>query len=245
MAGTFDIDEADARVLARGPRHRSASLSPRVRQAIAELGWATSTRAIDSVVNQAIGCFYALQNRYELTRFLELVASRKPRTIVEIDTGRGGTLFAVSQFAAHDVLLISVAVPGAPESSALRDADRAVFASFARDAQSRRRIAQWEGRGWVFAASAAAAPHWPTRTATQASARGPEIAGRARTRSAPLLCKQGKRAIAVRQQRGLERVDQRCHVTERAFAKPRFATRQLNCAHFYLFGQIPRPRHEH
>ncbi len=43
--------------------------------------------------------FVAIQNEVELTALLQLLRPRRPATIVEIGTARGGTLYALSQIA--------------------------------------------------------------------------------------------------------------------------------------------------
>jgi predicted O-methyltransferase YrrM len=52
-----------------------------------------------------------MQVRNELRRFLELLAEDPPRTVLEIGTGRGGTLFLLAQVAADDGLLVSIDSP--------------------------------------------------------------------------------------------------------------------------------------
>jgi predicted O-methyltransferase YrrM len=49
-----------------------------------------------------------MQIRSEIRSFLELVASNPPRTVLEIGTGRGGTLFLIAQVARQDALLVSI-----------------------------------------------------------------------------------------------------------------------------------------
>jgi predicted O-methyltransferase YrrM len=52
------------------------------------------------------------QIRSEIESLLRMLEERKPATIVEIGTARGGTLFLFSRVAASDALLISVDLPG-------------------------------------------------------------------------------------------------------------------------------------
>lgn len=54
----------------------------------------------------------AIQKVSELAPLLELLDKRKPRTIVEIGSARGGTFWAFCQVAADDALLISIDLPG-------------------------------------------------------------------------------------------------------------------------------------
>ncbi|ADV64753.1 O-methyltransferase-like protein [Desulfurococcus mucosus DSM 2162] len=53
-----------------------------------------------------------MQVREEITALLSLLESVKPRTILEIGTARGGTLFLFSRIASDDALIISVDLPG-------------------------------------------------------------------------------------------------------------------------------------
>ncbi|MFX1363443.1 MAG: class I SAM-dependent methyltransferase [Promethearchaeota archaeon] len=53
----------------------------------------------------------SFQNRFELIEFLKLIKSIKPKIILDIGTGMGGTLFLLSRFSDPDALLISVDLP--------------------------------------------------------------------------------------------------------------------------------------
>jgi len=48
----------------------------------------------------------------EIERFAEIVAVHKPKTILEIGTARGGTLFLWTRVASPDALIISIDLPG-------------------------------------------------------------------------------------------------------------------------------------
>jgi predicted O-methyltransferase YrrM len=54
-----------------------------------------------------------MQIRSEIRNLLDLIALDPPRTVLEIGTGRGGTLFLIAQVARPDALLISVDFPEA------------------------------------------------------------------------------------------------------------------------------------
>jgi len=56
----------------------------------------------------------AMQKRSELAPFLAVVLKRRPRTVVEIGRGRGGTLWALCRAAADDATIVSVDLPGGP-----------------------------------------------------------------------------------------------------------------------------------
>jgi predicted O-methyltransferase YrrM len=51
------------------------------------------------------------QHRDELGRLLEILRQRNVRTVVEIGTGNGGTLFLLAQAASEDALVVSVDLP--------------------------------------------------------------------------------------------------------------------------------------
>jgi predicted O-methyltransferase YrrM len=52
------------------------------------------------------------QVRYEMEQLARLLAERKPRTLLEIGTANGGTLFVHARLASEDALLISIDLPG-------------------------------------------------------------------------------------------------------------------------------------
>lgn len=54
-----------------------------------------------------------MQIRSEISSFLDFIASEPPETVLEIGTGRGGTLFLLAQAAREDALLVSLDAPDA------------------------------------------------------------------------------------------------------------------------------------
>jgi predicted O-methyltransferase YrrM len=82
-------------------------------EAAATLGWCVADDALDmdGLLLRAILDFGALQNPWEVERFLERVVARRPRTIVEIGTSSGGLLFAMARLADPAALLVSIDVP--------------------------------------------------------------------------------------------------------------------------------------
>ncbi|HKA88646.1 MAG TPA: class I SAM-dependent methyltransferase [Haliangiales bacterium] len=76
---------------------------------------------LDRLIVRALVDFAALQNPWELRRFLAIVAERAPRAVVEIGTAAGGLFFALAALAAPDAALVSVDLPpsayveGAPD----------------------------------------------------------------------------------------------------------------------------------
>lgn len=73
------------------------------------------TQAIDFVTRRPQGqgqIVFAMQQAGEIFRFLELVGKRRPRTVLEIGTAAGGTLFLLAQAASADATIFSIDLPG-------------------------------------------------------------------------------------------------------------------------------------
>ncbi|MFX1328520.1 MAG: class I SAM-dependent methyltransferase [Promethearchaeota archaeon] len=56
--------------------------------------------------------FRTMQNRFEVTEFLNYIIRIKPKSILEIGTARGGTLFLLTRFSSTDANIISLDLPG-------------------------------------------------------------------------------------------------------------------------------------
>ncbi len=56
--------------------------------------------------------FAPIQIRSEITTFIDTVAARRPKTMLEIGTAAGGTLLLLTLAAAPDAIIISVDLPG-------------------------------------------------------------------------------------------------------------------------------------
>lgn len=115
-----------------GPEHQP------IMEKIRQLGWCDDELPvdIDELVKRTEDCFLAIQNDYELRRFLERVRSLHPQVVVEIGTARGGMLFCFSQLAARDATLVSIDLPGAPNCGGQTETEREVFATFGPVTQS-------------------------------------------------------------------------------------------------------------
>lgn len=76
-----------------------------------------AVRSIDEALDLAYGfsfcgvVFAPWQERSEIRGLLEAVAELRPRTILEIGTSNGGTLFLFARVAAPDALILSVDLP--------------------------------------------------------------------------------------------------------------------------------------
>lgn len=82
-------------------------------EAASALGWSggDDVPLLDGLLVHAILDFGALQNPWEVERFLARVAARRPRTILEIGTSAGGLLFAMARLADPEALLVSIDIP--------------------------------------------------------------------------------------------------------------------------------------
>jgi len=75
------------------------------------------------------------QIRSEIEALLRRLTSAKPRTIVEIGTDRGGTLFLLATAAADDARLVSVDLPEGPFGGGYKRRRRKLYHAFARKGQ--------------------------------------------------------------------------------------------------------------
>ena len=85
---------------------------------------------LDLLLDRVRDTFPAYQNRRELRVLLAEAEARRPRVVVEIGTARGGTLYALSQVAAADALLVSVDLPAQLNGGGQTADERALFATF-------------------------------------------------------------------------------------------------------------------
>jgi predicted O-methyltransferase YrrM len=75
------------------------------------------------------------QIKSEFLELLSLLDRLQPRTLVEIGTGRGGTLFFLARAATDDATLVSVDLEGAEFGGGYKEAYGRLLRSFARDRQ--------------------------------------------------------------------------------------------------------------
>jgi cephalosporin hydroxylase len=78
----------------------------------------------------------AMQVRSEITALAAEVLQLKPRTVLEIGTARGGTLFLWAGLAAPDAMLVSVDLPFGEFGGGYPSFKVPLFRSFARDKQN-------------------------------------------------------------------------------------------------------------
>ncbi len=102
---------------------------------------ARRAKSVDAVLDVAYGFRFAgiaiepWQVRSEIRRLLEILRERRPRTILEIGTSTGGSLFLFAQVAAPDALLVSVDLPKGEFGGGYPRWRSFLYHSFARDGQ--------------------------------------------------------------------------------------------------------------
>jgi len=73
---------------------------------------ATSEELVDFSFNAAGGLLQTAQVRSEIIQLTELIGTRRPKTVVEIGTAHGGTLFLWCRQADPEATIISIDLPG-------------------------------------------------------------------------------------------------------------------------------------
>lgn len=84
----------------------------------------------------AIQEFKAIQRKWELFELLGMVKDLKPRTVLEIGTARGGTLFCWMNLARDDATLVAVDLPPGSSAHEFPPESLALFQSWKKPAQS-------------------------------------------------------------------------------------------------------------
>jgi predicted O-methyltransferase YrrM len=88
---------------------------PRLKKTVSQHGGGSAAvieRSLDAAFDNLHGVIRPLQNRSEIHNLLQLLASRKPKRILEIGTANGGTLFLFCRIADPNATIISVDLPG-------------------------------------------------------------------------------------------------------------------------------------
>ena len=78
-----------------------------------------------------------IQDRAEFLEFAQLIATQRPRNVLEIGTFRGGTLFVLARLSQPDATLVSLDLPFSRFGSLSRKLQAPLFRSFT---QSRQRL---------------------------------------------------------------------------------------------------------
>lgn len=141
----------------RGPLERHIALD------LTRLGYCDDVPVdLDAVVQRSRNQFIAIQNRFELREFLEVVRKKPPRAVLEIGSARGGMLYCLSQIARPDAVVISVDLPGAKNCGGQTETERELFATFG-------------GSGQRFAFVPQNSLHASTREAVRVALRGRKL----------------------------------------------------------------------
>lgn len=98
-------------------------------------GWASPSMAVDWIYSNGARFIRPTQQKDEITELLTILQPARPRTIVEIGTASGGTLFLLSRVAAHDAMLVSIDLPGGPFGGGYGRWRAPLYRSFARPGQ--------------------------------------------------------------------------------------------------------------
>jgi len=103
-----------------------------------ELGKLNGAMTPEKLVDFSLNCpaIRPVQTRSELVEYARLVAGMRPRTVLEIGTLRGGTLFIHSRLALPDATLISIDLPGSPLGRIWRWAHTPIFKRFSKRGQT-------------------------------------------------------------------------------------------------------------
>jgi len=123
-----------AAYLTRFALARLAGLA-RLRRELRTLPWGTDfARPIDLMVDRPLGAaqaVFSMQRKPEIAELLRRVAALRPRTVVEIGTAAGGTLFLLTRAAAPDALLVSLDLPGGRFGGGYQAWRKPLYRSFA------------------------------------------------------------------------------------------------------------------
>jgi predicted O-methyltransferase YrrM len=111
---------------------RAYSLPSDLTEKLASRGWceAAASPQLDQLLEKAFTVFPAIQNPKELRLFLDEIAARRPRTVVEIGTAAGGVLYCVSQLSDPEALLVSIDSPEGLYGESQDDEECALFSTF-------------------------------------------------------------------------------------------------------------------
>jgi predicted O-methyltransferase YrrM len=107
------------------PEHR------RLTEALRALGWLQDAPVdLEALIVKAQDVYPAVQNPRELHDFLEVALARRPRTVVEIGTASGGTLYCLSQVAHPEAFMVSIDFFGGAYGGGQTNAECKLFSTF-------------------------------------------------------------------------------------------------------------------
>jgi predicted O-methyltransferase YrrM len=98
-------------------------------------GSISPAKAVDWVYSNGARFIRPAQQREEIKELLAILEAARPRTLVEIGTASGGTLFLLSRVAAPDATLVSIDLPGGRFGGGYGRWRSPLYRSFARQGQ--------------------------------------------------------------------------------------------------------------
>jgi cephalosporin hydroxylase len=98
-------------------------------------GSISPAKAVELVYSEGGRFIRPTQQREEITELLAILEPARPRTLVEIGTASGGTLFLLSRVAAPDATLVSIDLPGGRFGGGYGRWRAPLYRSFARPGQ--------------------------------------------------------------------------------------------------------------
>jgi predicted O-methyltransferase YrrM len=139
LEGNIELSQNEASALVPAMGGKIGSIDPELGVLLGLLdkkGWLEDVPIdLDELVNKSIRGFTAIQNRYEMRQFLNLVLAKRPRRILEIGTARGGMLYGLTQVAHPDAMCICIDLFAGKNGGGQTETEREVFASFGTAAQ--------------------------------------------------------------------------------------------------------------
>lgn len=111
---------------------------------------ASLSEAVEWVYSDGARFIRPTQQKDEIAELLAILEPQRPRTLLEIGTASGGTLFLLSRVAAPDALLVSIDLPGGRFGGGYGRWRVPLYRSFARPGQTIRLIRADSHRAETF-----------------------------------------------------------------------------------------------
>lgn len=90
---------------------------------------------IDFIWDAANGFFRPIQQRQEITKLVQTVSARNPKTVLEIGTANGGSLFLFCRAAAENAIIVSIDLPGGINGGGFPNWKTSLYKDFADTSQ--------------------------------------------------------------------------------------------------------------
>ncbi len=95
----------------------------------------TADSLIDYVYTKNEGLIKPIQIRSEILKLIKIIKNKKPKTVIEIGTAQGGTLFLISKAIPEDSLIVSIDLPGGSFGYGYPKIKMRLYKSFSRPKQ--------------------------------------------------------------------------------------------------------------